>query len=200
MCSPPETFSREATEADLEDLPEDRIGHLVDGELIVHPRPDAPHTEAATQLVWSLVGPLQHGLGGPGGWVILSEPKVRFERGILVPDLAGWRRERFASPRKGPYTVAPDWVCEILSPSTARFDRATKLPIYAEARVEHAWLLDPAARFLEVLRRQETRWLIAGVFEGRRTVRAEPFETLDLDLARIWGAEPVDPAAADSFP
>ncbi|HEX2224570.1 MAG TPA: Uma2 family endonuclease, partial [Thermoanaerobaculia bacterium] len=105
-----------------------------------------------------------------------------------VPDLAGWRRERFVSPPKGPYTVAPDWICEVLSPSTERDDRVRKLPIYAREGVAHAWLLDPELRTLEVLRLHEGSWLIAAVYEGGDKVRAEPFEAIEMDLGLIWGS------------
>lgn len=186
-----------ATERDLDDLPEDVVGQIVDGELIVHPRPDPPHTEAASALTGFLFAPLRQGIGGPGGWVILVEPKIRFGSQILVPDLAGWRRERFVSPRKGPYTAIPDWLCEVLSPSTMRFDRVTKLPIYAREGVGHVWLLDPVARTLEILRLQEGRWLIAAVHENQDKVRAEPFEAVEIDLSLIWGDFSAEPAEED---
>lgn len=184
---------RPATERDLDDLPEDVIGQIVNDELIVHPRPDPPHTEAASMLTGFLFAPLRQGIGGPGGWIILAEPKIRFGSQILVPDLAGWRRERFVSPRKGPYTVIPDWLCEILSPSTMRFDRFTKVPIYAREGVQHVWLLDPVAQTLEVLRLHEGSWLIAAVHEGSEKVRAEPFEAVEIDLSLIWGEIPPEP-------
>jgi Uma2 family endonuclease len=180
-----------ATERDLDDLPEGVIGQIVDGELIVHPRPDPPHTLAASGLGGLLSPPFHFGFGGgPGGWVILDEPKIRFGGDLLVPDLAGWRRERFIPIRKGPYTVAPDWVCELLSPSTARIDRIRKLPIYAREGVSYAWLLDPGLRTLEVLRLQDGRWLIVGVFQKQDKVRAEPFEAIELDLSLLWGDLP----------
>jgi Uma2 family endonuclease len=183
-----------ATERDLDDLPEDVVGHIVNGELIVFPRPEAPHTEAATNLTGFLFAPFRRGIGGPGGWIILVEPKIRFSSQILVPDLAGWRRERFVSPRKGPYTVSPDWICEVLSPSTMRFDRTTKLPIYAREGVAHVWLLDPVARTLEVLRLQDGRWLIAAVHGNEDKVQAEPFEAVEIDLSLIWEDLPMEPA------
>jgi len=187
-------LAHSATLRDLDDLPEDVVAHIVDGDLVVHPRPDPPHTEAASELGWMLVGPFRHGVNGPGGWVILDEPKILFGSQLLIPDLAGWRKEHFPSIRKGPYTVGPDWVCEILSPSTRRFDRSTKLPIYARAGVSHALILDPDVQTLEVLRLHEGRWLITDVFEGRGKVRAEPFEAIELDLSLVWGeAVPEDP-------
>jgi Uma2 family endonuclease len=163
------------------------MGEILDGELIVHPRPDPPHTQAASALTGFLFAPFWRGIGGPGGWISLAEPKIRFGSQILVPDLAGWRKERFAAPPRGPYLVTPDWVCEILSLSTQRFDRALKLPLYAHEGVGHAWLLDPVLRTLEVLRRHEGKWLIVETFEREGAVRAEPFAEVELDLALIWG-------------
>jgi Uma2 family endonuclease len=193
-------FPTPATLRDLDDLPEDVIAHLVDGELIVHPRPEPPHTEAASVLTGSLFGPFWRGIGGPGGWVILAEPKILFGEQVLVPDLAGWRKERFVSPRKGPYTVSPDWVCEILSPSTERFDRATKLPIFAREGVRHAWLLDPKLQTLEVLRLHEGRWLIVAVHDGLDKVRAEPFDAIELDLSLFWGEARPEEDGEESAP
>ena len=188
---------RPATERDLDDLPEEVIGQIVDGELIVHPRPDHPHVRAASTLTWAIFGPFDQGLGGPGGWVILAEPRILFGETLFIPDLAGWRKERFIAPKKGSYTVAPDWVCEILSPSTARFDRKTKLPIYAQAEVQHAWILDPDVRRLEVLRRRGENWTIAAAHQNTDKVRAEPFEALELDLSLLWGEEAGGPAPAE---
>jgi hypothetical protein len=83
----------------------------------------------------------------------LDEPELHFGEHVVVPDLAGWRRERMrAMPRQAFFTLAPDWVCEVLSPSTERADRGRKLRIYAEAGVAHVWFLKPADRTLEVLR------------------------------------------------
>jgi Uma2 family endonuclease len=194
MCAQPLSHPGPATERDLEDLPEDVVGQIVDGELIVHPRPDAPHVITASELGAVLIAPFRRGVGGPGGWIILDEPRIFFGSHLLVPDLAGWRRERFVAPRKGSFTVIPDWVCEILSPSTWRFDRVTKLPIYARQGVGYVWILDPIARTLEVLCLQESRWMIAAVHENEDKVRAEPFEAVEIDLSLIWGDFPEEPA------
>lgn len=175
-----------ATLRDLDNLPEEVVAHLVDGELIVHPRPEGPHVEAASELGWMLMGPFRHGMGGPGGGSSSTNRRSFSAPQLLVPDLAGWKKKRFVATRKGPYTVAPDWVCEILSPSTRRFDRSAKLPSYTRAGVGHAWVLDPGAQTLEVLRLHEGRWLIVSVHKGRGSVRAEPFDTVALDLSLIW--------------
>ncbi|HEY0511879.1 MAG TPA: Uma2 family endonuclease [Thermoanaerobaculia bacterium] len=189
---------RPATERDLDDLSETVMGQIIAGELIVHPRPDPPHVQAASGLGGLLINPFHYGFGGgPGGWVLLVEPKIRFGGDLLVPDLAGWRRERFIPIRKGPYTITPDWVCELLSPSTARTDRVRKLPIYAREGVAYAWILDPNLRTLEVLRLQDGKWLILGVFQKGEKVRAEPFEAVELDLSLLWGDLPPEEKEED---
>lgn len=175
-----------ATVRDLDDLPEDVVGHIVEGELIVFPRPDPPHVETASELGALLIRLFRHGIGGPGGWIVLHEPKIDFGPDLLVPDLAAWRRERFVSPRRGPYQVTPDWVCEVLSPSTARFDRGTKLPIYAREGAEYAWLVDPERQTLEVFKRHDDAWLTVATHGEDDRVRAIPFEAVELDLSPIW--------------
>jgi Uma2 family endonuclease len=128
------------------------------------------------------------GRGGSGGWWILDEPELHFdEHVVVVPDLAGWRRERMAAIPDEPYfSIAPDWVCEVLSPSTEKFDRARKLRIYAQAGVEHACLVKPTDRTLEVLRLREGAWTIVGFWEHTAVVRVEPFEAIELELGRLW--------------
>ena len=176
-----------ATYQDLCDLPENQVGELLDGELFASPRPASPHTFAGSALGGELFGPFQKGVGGPGGWWILDEPELHFGRDVLVPDLAGWRRERMPEIRDEPYfTLAPDWLCEIVSPSTARLDRIRKLPKYAAAGVRHAWLLDPLGRTLEVYELQGQRWSLAATHEGDEKVRAAPFDAIGLELGALW--------------
>jgi Uma2 family endonuclease len=181
-----------ATERDLDALPDHLAGHIVDGELVTLPRPDPPHTGTASDLAILLGPPFRFGRGGPGGWVLLIEPKVWIGDDLLVPDLAAWRRERFVAPRKGAYRVVPDWACELLSPSTAAFDRGRKLPRYARAGVGHCWVIDPIARTLDVMRRQDDVWLLVATHTGSEVVRAEPFEAVELDLSLIWVDLPPD--------
>jgi Uma2 family endonuclease len=173
---------------DLLRLPEDRIGEIVDGELYASPRPALAHAGAAFELSSDLGPPFGRGRGGPGGWLFLIEPELRLGDDTLVPDIAGWRRERLPRlPESPTLTLAPDWVCEILSPSTERLDRAKKLPAYARHEVGHAWLLNLAARTLEVFRREGPRWVLLGAFADDARVRVEPFEALELDLLPLWG-------------
>ncbi|HSP79040.1 MAG TPA: Uma2 family endonuclease [Myxococcaceae bacterium] len=176
-----------ATYADLEALPEHLVGELIGGELHVSPRPAAPHLVASSRLGARLVNPFDLGEGGPGGWLILDEPELHLGEDVLIPDLAGWRRERLpAAPRTAAFTLAPDWVCEVLSPSTEALDRGAKLSVYAREGVRHVWLLNPEVRTLEVLRLEGTRYLLLGVHTDEARVRAEPFEAIELPLALLW--------------
>jgi Uma2 family endonuclease len=179
---------RPATYADLQALPEHVVGELIAGELHVSPRPAAPHTVAASRLGGGLSGPFDEGRGGPGGWIILDEPELHFGEDVLVPDLAAWRRERMPRPpRTAAFTETPDWVCEVLSPSTAALDRGIKLPVYGREGVRHVWLMDPEARTLEVFLLEGTRYVLLVTHTGLARIRAEPFEALELDLSFLWG-------------
>ena len=179
---------RRATYQDVIDAPPHMVAEIIDGELQLQPRPAKPHSAAASALAEELGPPFKRGRGGPGGWIILDEPELHLEQDILVPDLAGWRRERMpALTTDEPYfTLPPDWLCEVLSPRTAASDRARKLPIYARESVGHVWLVDPLQRTLEALRRQGREWLIVTVYEGNVGVRAEPFDAIELDLGILW--------------
>ena len=175
-----------ATYADLLALPDHVVGEIIDGELIVSPRPASRHAGAAFALAWGLGG-FGGAPGGPGGWVILPEPELHFGADTLVPDLAGWRRERLPELPDAPYlTLAPDWICEILSPSTARHDRAGKLAIYRREGVRFAWLVDPAAQTLEVLLAADPGWHVVAVHAGAIKVRAAPFDAIEVDLGSLW--------------
>jgi Uma2 family endonuclease len=184
-------FDRRATYEDLRKVPDIMVAEIVDGELHASPRPALPHTSAASALGALLGWPFHFGRGGPGGWIILFEPELHFGRNVLVPDLAGWRRTRLAQVPDAPFlTLAPDWVCEVSSPSTAMLDRAKKLQIYARAKVGCAWIIDPSARLLEVLQLESGRWVIAAAYAGAKVVRAEPFSDVPLDLGLLWTGEP----------
>lgn len=179
---------RSATYEDVLNAPEHMVAEIIDGELYLQPRPAKPHAVAASALGEELGPPFKRGRGGPGGWIILYEPEVHLGGDVLVPDLAGWRRERmpFMTTAEAYFTLAPDWVCEVLSPSTAVKDRAKKLPIYAREGVRHVWLVDPLQRTLDVLRLQDRNWLIVAVHEGNARVRAEPFDAIELELGVLW--------------
>jgi Uma2 family endonuclease len=136
-----------------------------------------------------LGAPFHRGRGGPGGWILLFEPELHLGEHVLVPDLAGWRRERMPSVgQQAHFTLAPDWVCEVASPATALLDRARKLPIYAQERVRHVWLVDPRARLLDVLRLENdaAAYTLLASYGERQVVRAEPFEAVELELSALW--------------
>jgi Uma2 family endonuclease len=180
---------RRATYADLLKVPDRFVAEIIHGKLYTTPRPAPRHAQAETGLGTLLQGPFQFGLGGPGGWWILIEPELHLLGGdeVLVPDLAGWRTERMPSlPESAFFETVPDWICEVLSPSTAALDRSEKLPLYAEAGVGHAWLVDPLLQTLEVLRLEAASWRLVTTFHGERQVRAEPFGAIELDLALIF--------------
>jgi Uma2 family endonuclease len=180
---------RRATYEDLLAVPAHRIAQIVDGVLIPQPRPTSAHAQASSALGGELFGPFRRGNGGPGGWILLDEPELHLGDDVLVPDLAGWRRERMPElPNTSAFELAPDWVCEVLSPSTAALDRAEKLPIYAREGVRHAWLVDPAVKTLEVLRLEGRgpHWLLVGIWSGDGGVRAEPFDAIELELGALW--------------
>ena len=177
-----------ASYEDILALPEHVVGEIVDGELHVSPRPAPRHAAAASALGEELGPPFKRGKGGPGGWIILWEPELHLAADVLVPDLAGWRRERMPEmPVDLPYFVlAPDWLCEVLSPSTAQLDRSLKLAAYAREHVGHVWIVDPVAQTLEVLRLDGDTYRIAQVAAGDAKVRAEPFDAIELELAILW--------------
>jgi Uma2 family endonuclease len=183
------TARRRATYEDLLQVPDILIAEIVDGELITSPRPAFPHAQATSAVIQDL-GPFSRrpgGPGGPGGWWILFGPELHLGADIMVPDLAGWRRERLPVLADEPYsTLAPDWVCEVVSPSTVRIDRMRKMPIYAREGVSDLWLLHPGLRTLEVYRLEGQRWMVASSHVGADSVRAEPFEALELDMSRWW--------------
>lgn len=155
---------------------------------MTQPRPAAAHAQAASAIAGELHNPFNRGKGGgPGGSIILYEPELHLGGHVLVPDLAGWRRTRMPQrPESAAFELAPDWVCEILSPATGATDRADKLPIYASEGVSHAWLVDPLARTLEAYRLESQRWSLLGTWRDDAVVRAEPFDAFELELAVLW--------------
>lgn len=179
---------RRATYEDVLRAPRHIVAEVIDGELRLLPRPAKPHAAATTALGEELGPPFKRGRGGPGGRIILFEPELHLGEDILVPDLAGWRRTRLPELTNDEpfFTLAPDWVCEVLSSSTAKSDRADKVPIYCRERVGHVWLVDPILRTLEMLERTPEAWRLLAVHRDDARVRAPPFDAIELDLAVLW--------------
>lgn len=190
---PPTGQNAPAVEAAFEAVPPEMVAEIIDGQLHTMSRPGLRHGRAAIDLGSTLYSSFAKGIGGPGGWVIIIEPEIHLGPGPdkLVPDLAGWHLQRFPviSEDEDPVhiDVAPDWVCEILSPSTEVRDRIKKMRIYRREGVKHAWLIHPRNHTLEVYRLENGFWLQLGMFEGDQMVRVEPFEAIELDLKTLWG-------------
>src|SRR5437868_10131157 len=175
---------RRATYDDLRAVPAHFVAEILNGELHTSPRPSPPHARAASSLGGELYGPFDRGRGGPGGWIILIEPELHLHGDVLVPDIAGWRRERMpALPQASAFELAPDWVCEVLSSSTAPFARTEKVPIYAREQVGHVWLVDPLLQTLEALRLDGSGYRLFGGWRGDASLQCEPFESRALNLA-----------------
>lgn len=189
MTEPVMAPKRPATYEDLCQVPDHRIAEILDGELVVSPRPASPHAYASSTL-GILIGPFHLGSGSggsPGGWWVLFEPELHLGHDVLVPDLAGWRRERMPEIRNVPFfTLAPDWICEVVSPTTERHDRLKKMRLYAKEAVRNLWLLDPLKRTLEAYRLQDGRWLLLDIHADEEQARIEPFESIDLELGQLW--------------
>ncbi len=172
---------------DLFDLPSHLVGEILNGRLVTHPRPAPRHAVASSNMGFELGNPFQRGKDGPGGWWIIDEPELHLNDHILVPDLAGWRRERLPRlPDTAWFEPAPDWVCEILSPGTARTDRAEKIPIYGREGVVHLWLVDPDARTLEVFANEQGRWVLLTVLQNDDPVSQPPFDAITFSLNGLW--------------
>jgi Uma2 family endonuclease len=182
-----DTIRKPATYQDILDLPPGVVGELIKGALYAQPRPRLKHAAAQSSLIYEVTGPFNRGIGGPGGWVFFSEPELHFGDDVLVPDVAGWRVERLPDVANDAFaTIAPDWLCEILSPSTAQLDRALKAEIYATQGAMWMWLVDPAAKTLEAYRNQSGKWLQLAVFKEGEDVKAEPFDAAPFKLDVLW--------------
>lgn len=179
---------KRATYADLEALPEHLVGEIVHGVLHAFPRPRLRHASASSDLGGRLRVSFGSRFGeGPGGWIILFEPELHLGEDVLVPDIAGWRREHVPElPDAAFMSVAPDWLCEVLSPGTRAHDLTDKRGIYFRERVTHLWFVDPEERTLEIQRWSEAGYVSVGAFRDEAVVRAEPFEAVEIQLAALW--------------
>ena len=173
----------------LEHLPEGITGEILNGQLHTQPRPAGPHALVESNLQIEVGGPFGKGRGGPGGWWIIVEPELHFIRDaeVTVPDIAGWRRERMPRiPEGHRFEIVPDWICEVLSPSTESKDRVIKMPIYGRYGVAHVWLVDPKRRTLEAYALKAGEWEIIAKAEGDQIVSIPPFEAIRLELGSLW--------------
>lgn len=178
---------KRAVYEDLYNIPENMTGEIIGGEVIATPRPSRKHGYTSSAL-GNLIGPgYQFGRGGPGGWLFILEPEIRFGDDILVPDLAGWKRERF--PIEEPHnwiSTPPDWICEVLSPGTIRVDRVLKMPVYGRYSVPYVWLIDPIHKTLDVFGLESGRWVVLGLYVEKDSIRARPFEDIEFSLGDLW--------------
>ncbi len=180
---------KRATYEDLLKVPESMVAEIIDGDLYATPRPASPHAVAESVIGGDLSGMFHRpgGKGGPGGWWILIEPGIHLAKDVLVPDIAGWRRERLPKLEAVPFfSLPPDWVCEIVSPTTAGIDRVKKMRIYARESVTSFWLVDPILKTVESYRLEGDRWVVASTHAGSEPARIEPFAAVELDLSRWW--------------
>jgi Uma2 family endonuclease len=191
-----------ATYQDVLDAPEHMVAQVIDGELHLQSRPASLHAFAATGLSGDLGNPFQRGRGGPGGWWILHEPELHLGRDILVPDLAGWRKRRLPHfPDQTYFELAPDWICEVHSPSTRRTDRMLKAPVYAREGVSWIWFVDPRDRTVEVWRlTEQAQWLVEGIWDGSQPARLPPFDAVELDPSAWFPPEAQPEPGADPAP
>jgi Uma2 family endonuclease len=179
---------RRAGYQDVLNAPDHMVAEVIDGELRLQPRPAKPLAAAATALGEELGPPFKRGRGGPGGWILLDEPELHLAADIIVPDLAGWRRERMQTivADEPFFVLPPDWIAEVVSPRTEKYDRTDKLRIYFRERVGWVWLVDPLQRTLEILRLGEAGWIIRASFRDDERTHAEPFDAIELDLSILW--------------
>ncbi len=171
-------------------LPENVVGEIINGQLHTQPRPAPKHALTASYLGEDLVGPYGKGKGGPGGWWILDEPEIHLGEDILVPDIAGWKKERMPRlPETAFFSLSPNWACEVLSHNTARKDRIEKMPLYAKYGVPYIWLVDPILKTLETYRLGDRYWELTGTFSESDHVSVEPFMDISIDLSMLWEAD-----------
>ena len=176
------------TIADLEALPPGVKGEIIDGVMYTMTRPRGPHQHTGLEIAADLRDPFSRGKGGPGGWWILPEPGIELPNTPeIAPDIAGWRRGRLPElPADAAIRVVPDWVCEILSPTTRRHNLLIKKPYYARIGVPHHWIVDSEAKTITAFRLENGRWLELGSWGDERDARIEPFDAIALDVAGWW--------------
>ncbi|MYK12833.1 MAG: Uma2 family endonuclease [Rhodospirillaceae bacterium] len=180
-------LERPATYQDVIDAPAHMVAEIVEGALHTHPRPAPLHARASSVLGGKIGDPFDFGEDGPGGWWIIDEPELHLGEDILVPDLAGWRWEHMPEfPDTAFFTLAPDWICEVLSPSTRDLDRHGKRPVYAREGVAHLWFIDPVARDLEAFELRNGEWVLIATARNDDPVSIPPFEAITFPLDALW--------------
>ena len=179
--------TRRATYQDVLDAPPHMVAEVISGTLHTHPRPAMRHARASSGIGAKIAPPFDFGDGGPGGWWIIDEPELHLGEDIVVPDLAGWRRETMPEYPDAAYcTIAPDWVCEVLSSSTRRLDLNEKRSFYAREGVGHLWFVDPDARTLEAFELREGHWLLLATLADDAPVSLPPFDAITFPLDALW--------------
>lgn len=192
---------RAASYAEIEALPPNLVGEILFGELVTHPRPVPRHAVASSLLGAELAQAFQRGRGGPGGWVFMDEPELHLGPHVVVPDIAGWRRETLpVLPETAWIETPPDWVCEVLSPSTESYDRGPKRQIYAAAGVKHCWLVDPRPKLLEAFGLSDARWVLLAALRDEDVVCVPPFDAISFPLSDLWPYDMPAGGAALSTP
>ena len=178
---------RKATYQDVLDAPPHMVAEVLAGTLHTQPRPAMRHAWASSILGGSLFNPFGRGTDGPGGWWIVFEPELHLGDDIMVPDLAGWRRETMPEFPDAAYcTIPPDWACEVLSPSTRRIDQNEKRAIYARESVSHLWFVDPDSKTLEAFELDDGRWVLLATLADDAQVSLPPFDAISFPLDALW--------------
>ena len=192
--------SRKATYQDVLDAPENMVAQLIDGELYLHARPVDPHVRAGMKLCFQIElrygGNLENDSEGEGDgseeWAIMPEQELRLGKDVLVPDIAGWRVSKYPRNRANSFSeVVPNWVCEVLSPTTRNFDLGRKSDIYAREGVSHLWIVDPKARTLQASELSAGKWFPISTLSDSDRVSVPPFEKLNFSLSRLWFDRPL---------
>ena len=181
-------LSHRPTYADIEALPPEIKGEIIEDMLYTQPRPRMRHSRAGLRLGGRISEAYDLEPENTSGWWIAMEPGIELPRSPeIAPDLAGWRRERLRPPPpREPIRVVPDWVCEVLSPSNRTYDREIKFPYYARLGVAHLWVIDTDTHTVEIKSLVDHQWTDTAVFADAEILSAEPFKELKIPLATLW--------------
>lgn len=189
-----EPAERLATYADLLSLDDDVRAEILGGQIVTSPAPLPRHSKSQGALRSFVGRPYDDddGHGGPGGWWIFVEVDVELgPHDVVRPDLSGWRRERLPDPsNERPIRMAPDWVCEVLSPSTLAVDRNQKRALYHRHGIGHYWIVDPEARLVEVFSHADAGWTLVGTYGDDETVAMPPFVEVEVPIGRLFLPKP----------